>query len=291
MLTSHQISRGFLVLLLAALGGTVWGADSQCREIDEPEKQNASILLHTYADKTGDDPESFSVHAVGNYEFPLDASLEPMTTQDLVDLINGTKGADKIKRIILLWPYSNWGSAAFAKRLAKIVKKPVLGFSGPAWWFPDGSIFAAQAEKASIAGPNEANVSECVSRDGKFHEREECIPLLKTHISDSGVFGNEEFVLSCDEQVSLAKQAQLGNAGANLKLYFFNAFVNVDRDRASEYLSYSALGGSALANYIAAKSLDLTSAKMRPLYRQLLSRAAKGGDKKARLELENTGAQ
>jgi len=274
------------IVITSLLGVSISAiADDSCF-VSADQKNNAAKLLHSYVTKTGDDPDSFTIAGIGNHAFLLDQALDPLSPEEVAALVKNSSKADKAKRIILAWPYSTWGNAHFAHALEKILKKPVLGFTGPVWWYPDGSGFASQAEQATLKGPNVSNVAQCITRDGKYHERSECVNFLKAQSAEAGIFANNTFVLSCDEIRQLEPLALNGDPTANMKLYFFNFFVNIDSDKSAKYLSNAAFGGVPLANYLIARTFfESTPADMK-MYRQLLTRAADGGNKKAQGELK-----
>ncbi len=283
----HLLNKTTTIFLAALLGISISAnADDNCPSTIQ---KNASALLHSYAKKSVDDPNAFTVAGIGNHAYLLDQSLNPVSPEEMAAMVKKSPKADRAKRIVLVWPYSTWGNAPFAHALEKILKKPVLGFTGPLWWYPDGSAFASQAEQATMQAPNEFNVAQCIAPDGKYHERSKCVKLLKGHASASGILANSAFVLSCDEVRKLEPLAQQGDSVANMKLYFFNYFVNIDQDKSSKYLSNAAYAGEPLANYLIARTVFENSPVNMELYRQLLTRAANGGNEKAQRELTKLG--
>jgi hypothetical protein len=247
---------------------------------------NGVELLRAYSEKNGNTPDIFSVAAMGNQNFMLDEDYLPETPQEAATLIQNAPAYATATRVLLVWPYSTMGGT-FAPALQALLHKPVIGFSGPLWWYPDGTAIATDPTKSTDRMPSAANVSECLTGDGKYHTGAACVAIVKKHHADKAVFGNVAFQLSCDEIQTLGTQAQKADAEANLRLYFFHYFVNVDYSSAIKYLSRAASLGDPTANYFVALSLKSNpSPAVQKLYRSSLKLAADGGIEKAKTELE-----
>lgn len=273
------------MVLAAYLACTVHAEDVNCNG-GMVVPNNAAALLSAYAQRTVDDPESFSIAGVGNHLSLLDQDQNPISAKELAASIQASPHYKQIKRVILIWSYSKYDNAPYARELERIVKKPVLGFSGPVWWYPDGSAFASKAEMANMQGPNKTNVAECLTSDGKYHRRDECIKYLDRVKSAEGIFGNFSLTLTCDQIAHLEPLAKQGDPNANMKLFFMSHYVNILPNQAADYLAKAAYSGVPLANYLLARTFADRSPPNLAYYRQFLKVAADGGNKKAKRELE-----
>lgn len=243
-----------------------------------------AMLLDGYIKKSVTDDESYSVAGIGNHAYLFNHKMDPVLPEDLAALLKNDPKVKRAKRIVLAWPYSTWGNADYARTLEKRLGKPVVGFSGPVWWYPDGSAIASNPKLSRSEGPDETNVAECLNRLGKYYSGRECKALVANQ-SGKPIFANIAFVLNCEQVNTLAVKAQANDAAANFRLYLHNFFVNIDTRQAPEYLARAAMAGHPLASYLTARSMLSQTPPEMDLYRQFLTIAAEGGMEKAKEDL------
>lgn len=272
-------------LLCASCGGA-GGAKSPAKEAScSVRHEGDAKRLYTYTTRNGTDEATYSIASIGNHTVALTGKLGVITPQDLAHTILADPKSDNAERIVLIWPYSGWDKATFANALEKLVHKPVIGFPGPVWWYPDGTAISTYAEQSTMAGPNKDNIASCVSKEGKYLEEDECKELFQDLKDEKPIFGNVKFILNCDEIRDLEPRAENNEPEANLRLYFLHMFVNIEPEKAAHELLKAAQGGNALANYLVAYSAKNKPKPDKKIYRQFLERAAAAGYPKAQDEL------
>ena len=278
------------LVALALLAGPVADGKTTCPAPPE-QRLDVMTLLHSYIAGIRDSPDELIVAGIGNAYFLFDSNLDPVMPDELAAVISSNARFGAAKQVVLAWSYSGWDKAPYLHAVEALLHKPVVGFSGPIWMYPDGAIIASKAETSNIQGPNQSNVAQCIGMDGKYHDDRECAAVLAAHDLSQGIFSNTLFVIPCSDIPQLEISAANGDGNADMKLFFLNYFVNIDGDKAVQYLTKAASLGVPRANYLTAIMVRDTTPDGPSLYRQLLGRAAVGGDKKAAGELAKLGAK
>jgi hypothetical protein len=269
-----------LPLLLASSLGAV-AETAGCS--GKPHNSREELFADTQKGGTG--TETYSVTGVGNQTYLLDDDFNPVAVEDLALSLMHNEKFKAAREVVLVWPYSTWGDAYYAHALEKLVKKPVKGFSGPAWWYPDGAVIASHAGRSTHEEPAESNTAECITPAGRYGEGAECRSLIKTHAARTALFGNAIFMLGCDDIKQLAGMGEKGKAKAVMRLYLYDAFVDIDEGKASRELADAASRGEPLANYMMALTMLHKSPPDEKQYFKFLRRAAMLGNSRARDEI------
>ena len=271
--------------MICAIPAFVSAAGSECStQLHSPDPS----LLGSYVQKNGNTPDIYSVAGIGNHAYFFDPDFQLISPHGLAEMISKDSQSKSAKMILLAWPYSAWGTYSYAARLQSELHKPVVGFEGPLWWYPDGTAISSTATRTDLGGPDARNVAECISSDGRYHHADECKTLLALHDNKKAIFSNARFVLNCDQWQDVAHRADQGDPNANMQLYLFNFFVNIDGGKAAQYLAKAALGRLPLAEYLTAESMLSQTPPKRDLYIQFLQRAAADGSREAQRELAVT---
>ncbi len=271
------------LLILSPVAAETTGCSTQPKQ--------SMQALYAYIQKNGNVPDVYSIAALGNHRYMLDSKYNIESPQEIADKITKDPVYKSAKIVVLLWPYSGWSGAPFARALEHILHKPVKGFAGPLWWYPDGSAFASHAEMSTMTGPDQRNVAECITPDGRYHQGGECRSLLKTRDTAGAIYANLPFMVACDDLKNVEFLADKGDAKANMRLFFFDSFVNIDEKKSALELSKAAIGGDPLADYIVAGMMRDSTPPNTKLYLQFLKHSADGGNEKARAEYEKVSKQ
>jgi hypothetical protein len=227
----------------------------------------------------------FTVAGIGNEYFAIGPDdPHPMSASDFAAAIKASPDYAPDKKIILHWPYSTAGKAPFAKALHDVLGNEVAGADGPLWWYPDGSSVVTDP-KIGFQLPTTQNVIQCFRSDGESLTGPACHKMIAGFDPSQAIFGNTIFMpQDCGALGVMAFNAIMGQRDDSFALYLYYSFVNPSRDKAATYLSLASFGHQALAEYYAAQEVR---GSQPDLYRQLLSHAARDGDKKAAAELRH----
>ena len=215
-----------MTLSLSAYQG--WAAE--CRIAPVPAITQAT--LSSYIEKNGTNEDDYTVAGMGNEFAALGTDLKPMPVAALATLIRGDPKFTTVQRVRLEWPYSSRGAAPYARDLEKLVGKPVVGYPGAVWWYADGTLIASSGDNGRESGPAATEVTECATSDGTLLAGAECQDVFAAHRTQSKLFANAPFDLSCEEINQLEIQSDQGDRKATALLLRYHQFVN--RDAAAE---------------------------------------------------------
>jgi hypothetical protein len=220
-----------LAAAIMALGLPVHqGWAGECRVSPVPAITQATLF--SYVAKNGTNDDDYTVAGMGNEFAALGTDLKPMPVAALATLIRSDPKFTSVKRVRLEWPYSSRGAAPYARDLEMLVGKPVVGYPGAVWWYADGTLIASSGDNGRESGPAAAEVTECAKSDGTLLAGAECQDVFAAHRTQSKIFANAPFDLSCEEINQLEIQSDQGDRKATALLLRYHQFVN--RDTAAE---------------------------------------------------------
>lgn len=187
--------------------------------------------LRSYVGASGNGDQDLIISLIGNEDMALNSNDKPLPADSLASLILKNPNINNIKRVVLAWPYSSRHEAPYAHKLEKLVGRPVVGFSGPLWWYPNGVVIGSSLDSEAMYGSTLANVTQCIQRDWRYHT-DYCKSLFVLYNDRPTLFGNIKFKLSCDQIKNLEGLSDLGDKSASSKLFKYYAFV--ERNDAQE---------------------------------------------------------
>ncbi len=218
------------------LGVALYSSSSfsaECRNI--PYTPGSAELIHAYADKGQSRDEYFSIGLIGNEYLALGHEYKLMPPEELAELIKQNEKFKVAKYIRLDWSFSKRGASPYANKLEKILGKPVLGYSGPIWWYPNGVLISSHSDSGFPESLNIENVAECTTADGYYHQAKECKAVLAAHSQMQPIFSNVHFILTCDQISELTVQSDKGDRAASTKLFRYYAFVDRNAELEKRY--------------------------------------------------------
>lgn len=225
-----------ICLAAAVLGIVLFSSPSSSGECkNAPYPPGSAALVHSYADKGESQDKYFSIGLNGNEYLALGQEHKPLPPEDLADLIRKNEKFKTAKYIRLDWSFSKRGAAPYANKLEKLLGKPVIGYSGPTWWYPDGVLISSHSDAGSLENLTPENVAECVTADGNYHEAKECKAVLAAHTKMQPIFSNVHFILTCEQLMELTQQSDKGDRGASTKLFNYYAFVDRNAELEKRY--------------------------------------------------------
>ena len=223
-------------VMAAVLGVVLYSSPSfsgECRNI--PYTPGSAALVHSYADKGESLDKYFSIGLNGNEYLALGQEHKPMPPEELAELIKKNEKFKIAKYIRLDWSFSKRGAAPYADKLEKLLGKPVLGYSGPTWWYSDGVLISSHSDSGFPESLTTENVAECVTADGNYHEAKECKAVLAAHSKMQPIFSNIHFILTCDQIKELTKKSDKGDRAASTRLFDYYAFVDRNAELEKRY--------------------------------------------------------
>ena len=200
-----------------------------------PYEPGSAALVHSYADKGESSDKYFSIGLNGNEYLALDQEHKPLPPEELAALIKMNEKFNTAKYIRLDWSFSKRGAAPYANKLENLLGKPVVGYSGPTWWYSDGVLISSNSNAGFLDNLTSENVAECVTADGKYHKAKECKAVLAAHSKLQPVFSNVHFVLTCDQIKELTQKSDKGDRAASTKLFDYYAFVDRNAELEKRY--------------------------------------------------------